>query len=192
VVRRGWWHAILTRSARKTRYHGISREQYLSFAGKSGAEQDTTTVYKTDGGRAVRGGGGIMPDVVLPVTAFLPVWWSAAVDSGFDNAVSDSVAQTLPATPAARTAWLTASGDWGSKLVGPFLARVRTRLGVAATTDSALDHRLGRILAARVVDVRWGPDALEEFLVRNDPAIRVAVEQFPRLSQLLAPPAATK
>ncbi|HLQ69910.1 MAG TPA: S41 family peptidase [Gemmatimonadales bacterium] len=185
---------VLTPSGRviQRRYHGISREQYLSFAGKSGAEQDTTTVYKTDGGRAVRGGGGIMPDVVLPVTAFLPVWWSAAVDSGFDNAVSDSVAQTLPATPAARTAWLTASGDWGSKLVGPFLARVRTRLGVAATTDSALDHRLGRILAARVVDVRWGPDALEEFLVRNDPAIRVAVEQFPRLSQLLAPPAATK
>ena len=74
----------------------------------------------------------------------------------------------------------------------PFLARVRTRLGVAAVTDSALDHRLGRILAARVTEVRWGLDAREEFLVRNDPTIRVALAQFARLPELLAPPTSAK
>ncbi len=185
---------VITPSGRiiQRRYRGIGYEQYLSFAGKSGAEEDTLAVFKTDAGRPVRGGGGIAPDVVVPVTAFLPVWWSAAADSGFDDAVSDSVAQTLPATPAARTTWLSANSDWRGKLVEPFLARVRSRLGVAATTDSALDHRLARILAARVAEVRWGLEAREEFLVRNDPAIRVALEQFPRLPQLLAPPASTK
>ena len=173
------------------RYQGISYEQYLSFAGKSGAAQDTTTIYKTDRGRAVRGGGGIAPDIVVPLAAPLPVWWSAAADSGFDDAVSDSVAQTLAATPAARAAWLTAEEDWRAKLLPPFLTRVRTRLGVPAVTDSLLDRRLARILAARTAEVRWGPEGREEFLIRNDRTIRVAVEQFPRLRELLTPSAAT-
>jgi carboxyl-terminal processing protease len=183
---------VVTPSGRfiQRRYRGLAYEQYLSYAGRSGAQEDTAAVFKTDGGRIVRGGGGIAPDVVVPITAPLPIWWSAAADSGFDNAVSDSVAQTLPATPAARAAWLTAEREWQAKLLAPFLHRVRTRLAVAAPTDSLLDQRLTRILAARVAEVRWGSDAWEEFLARNDRTIRVALEQFPRLRALLAPVAA--
>lgn len=183
---------VLTPSGRfiQRRYHGIGYEQYVSFAGKSGAEEDTMTVFNTDAGRPVRGGGGIVPDILVPITAPLPVWWSAAADSGFDDAVSDSVAQTLPATPAARAAWLRAESEWRAKLLPPFLSRVRTRLGVAAMTDSLLEQRLARILAARSAEVRWGPDARDEFLLRNDRTIRVATEQFPRLRELLAPPGA--
>src|SRR5258705_251513 len=120
---------VLTPSGRfiQRRYHGIAYEQYLSFAGKSGAEEDTTTIYKTDAGRPVRGGGGIVPDVVVPITAPLPVWWSAAADSGFDDAVSDSVAQTLPATPAARAAWLTAESEWPARPLPPPLPPVAAR-----------------------------------------------------------------
>src|SRR5439155_21064789 len=92
------------------------------FRSKSGAEADTIAVFKTDAGRPVRGGGGIVPDIDLPISAPLPVWWSAAADSGFDDAVSDSVAQTLPAPPASRAAWLKASTEWRDKLVPPFLA----------------------------------------------------------------------
>ncbi|HET9384330.1 MAG TPA: S41 family peptidase [Gemmatimonadales bacterium] len=178
---------VITPSGRviQRRYHGLGYEQYLSFAGKSGAEEDTMTTYKTDAGRLVRGGGGIVPDIVVPVTAPLPVWWSAAADSGFDNAVSDSVAQTLPATAAAKNTWLTADGDWRAKLLPPFLARVRSRMGVAAVTDSLLEQRLARILATRVAEVRWGADARDEFLLRNDRTVRVALEQFPRLRELL-------
>ena len=183
---------VVTPSGRfiQRRYQGIGYEQYLSFAGKSGAADDTTTVYKTDAGRPVRAGGGIMPDVVVPITAPLPVWWSAAADSGFDDAVSDSVAQTLPATPAARAAWLSAESEWRAKLLPPFLTRVRTRLDVAAVTDSLLERRLARILAARAAEVRWGSDAREEFVIRNDRTIRVAVDQFPVLRERLGPPPA--
>ncbi|HYT64309.1 MAG TPA: S41 family peptidase [Gemmatimonadales bacterium] len=181
---------VITPSGRviQRRYSGIGYEQYLSFAGKSGAEEDTLALYKTDAGRSVRGGGGIVPDIVVPIIAPLPVWWSAAADSGFDDAVSDSVAQTLPATPAARGAWLTAESEWRAKLLPPFLSRVRARLSVSAATDSLLDQRLARILAARAAEVRWGPDAREEFVLRNDRTIRVATEQFPRLRALLAAP----
>jgi carboxyl-terminal processing protease len=174
------------------RYRGLGYEQYLSFAGKSGAPEDTTTVFMTDAGRVVRGGGGITPDLLVPIVAPLPVWWSTAADSGFDDAVSDSVAHTVPATRAAAAAWLTADGEWRAKLVPPFLARVRARLGVGAHTDSLLEGRLARILAARVSEVRWGPDAREEFIVRNDGTIRVALDQFPRLKALLAPPSPAK
>jgi len=180
---------VITPSGRviQRRYHGLGYEQYLSFAGKSGAEEDTLTVFKTDAGRPVRGGGGIVPDIALSSAAGLPVWWSAAADSGFDDAVSDSVAQTLPATPAARVAWLTADSEWRAKLVPPFLARVRGRLGVTAATDDLLERRIAATLAARVAQVRWGPDAWEDFVVRNDGAIRRAVDLFPRLRELLAP-----
>lgn len=174
------------------RYHGLGYEQYLSFAGKSGAEEDTAVVLYTDGGRPVRGGGGITPDVHVPITAPLPVWWSAAADSGLDDAVSDSVAYTLPGTAPARTAWLAASAEWRAKLLAPFLSRVRARLHVAAPTDSLLEGRLARILAARAAEVRWGPDAREEFIVRNDPTIRTAVEQFATLGEQLAPRATKK
>jgi len=188
----GMWLTIghvVTPSGRviQRRYHGLGYEQYLSFAGKPGAEADTADVFKTDAGRPVRGGGGIAPDVLLPISAPLPVWWSAAADSGFDDAVSDSVAQTLPATPAARAAWLGAASEWRAKLVPPFLARVRGRLGVTAATDNLLERRLAATLALRVAEVRWGPDAREEFLLRNDGTIRVAIDQFAHLPELLAP-----
>jgi carboxyl-terminal processing protease len=177
---------VLSPSGRfiQRRYRGLAAEQYRAFAGKGGAEEDTLTEFHTDAGRVVRGGGGIAPDVTLPTPAPLPVWWSVASDSGFDDAVSDSVALTLPATPPARTQWLTATDQWRSKLLMPFLARVRSRLKVTAQTDSALDARLAFALAARVAEVRWGPDARQEFVFRTT----VALPYFARLPELLAAP----
>ncbi len=177
---------VLSPSGRfiQRRYRGLAVEQYRSLAGHGGAESDTLTEYRTDAGRVVRGGGGIVPDVVLPRPAPLPVWWSVAADSGFDDAVSDSVAMTLPATAPARAQWLTATEQWRSRLLVPFLARVRARLRVAAQTDSALQSRMAFALAARVAEVRWGADAREEFVYRPT----VAVPYFARLPQLLAAP----
>jgi carboxyl-terminal processing protease len=181
---------VLTPSGRyiQRRYRGIGYEQYVSFAGTSGADDDTMSLFRTDRGRPVRGGGGIAPDVVVPITAPLPVWWSAAADSGIDAAVADSVAHTLAPSPAARLAWLTAESEWRARLVGAFLLRVRGLFGIVAATDSALEARLARILATRVAEVRWGPDARDEFLLRNDPAIRLAQRQFPHLGEMLASP----
>ena len=166
------------------RYRGIGAERYRSLAGRGGAGEDTLKEFRTDAGRVVRGGGGIAPDVELPKPAPLPVWWSLAADSGFDDAISDSVAPTLSGTGPARIAWLTAREEWRTKLLLPFLARVRARLKVAAQTDSALDARLAFNLAARVAEVRWGPDAREEFVFRP----QTALAYFGRLPELLAPP----
>ncbi|HTG85182.1 MAG TPA: S41 family peptidase [Gemmatimonadales bacterium] len=167
-------------------YHGLKAEQYYSFAGKSGAEQDTLKSYQTEHGRSVRGGGGILPDISLPEPAALPPWFFAASDSGYDTAVSDSVAGTIPKDAAARARWLDAVAEWQSSLVKPFMDRVHSRLQVTVEPDSALSARVGRILAYRVTEVRWGPEALDEMLLRNDPDIRAASNYTNRISEELS------
>jgi carboxyl-terminal processing protease len=181
---------ILTPSGRfiQRRYQGLMVEQYLDLAGASGAQDDTTEMFKTDRGRGVRGGGGIRPDIESPPRAELPAWHAVAADSGFEEAVADSVAHALPATPQARTAWLDAQDRWRTDLLEPFLSRVRARLGVAAEADSAQRARLTRRLAARAAEVRWGAEARDELSLRHDPVVALALAQFPRLTQLLASP----
>ncbi len=170
------------------RYKGLLYEQYRALGGTGGEASDTQTIYYTADRREVRGGGGILPDVVLPEPPELPVWWTIAADSGFDAAIADSVAVLLPATPAARSQWLDAKADWQARLVEPYLARVRSRLHVAAVTDTAVAARMARILALRVAEVRWGPDAQTEFRLHNDPDVKASLPYFSQLPGLLAGP----
>jgi hypothetical protein len=50
--------------------------------------------------------------------------------------------------------------------------------------DSLLAAGLGRILARPEAGVRCGPDAGDEFLVRNDPDIQAAMGYWDRLGSL--------
>lgn len=168
-------------------YAGVATARYRELAGTSGEGSDTLPLYHTAAGRPVRGGGGVTPDLVRE-SAPLPVWFSAAADTGIFLAIADSVAATLPNTPAARAAWASDSARWNALLVEPFLARVRNTLHVRAEPDAATRARLGRILAARVAEVRWGTEAGEAFALANDPDVALAVEQVPNLPKLLGPP----
>jgi len=169
-------------------YRGLKAAQYYSFAGVSGAEQDTVATYRTDRGRLVRGGGGIVPDVDLPRSAPLPAWFSVAADSGWIEAVADSVAVLLPKEPAGLNTWLGAPGEWQARLVAPFVARAQARLGINDLPEEAVLARLGRILGHRATEVRWGPDASDEFLVRNDPDVRAALGEWGRLAEVPGAP----
>lgn len=183
---------VLTPSGRfiQRRYRGIAIEQYLAFAGTAGDGSDTMAVFRTGRGRAVRGGGGIAPDLAVAGAAAAPAWWSVASDSGYDDAVADSVAHTLGADAGARAQWITAAQEWEARLLPPFLDRVRTRLGIAARPDSAAGSALARRLAARAAFVRWPPDAGADLMLASDPDVRAAIEAFPRLPALLSGPAA--
>jgi hypothetical protein len=163
----------------------LAVEQYYALAGQSGAEQDTNQVFRTDHGREVRGGGGIAPDLPVLAGAPAPAWWSVAADSGYDDAVADSVAATLAPGPSSRSAWLAGSSEWESRLLPPFLDRVRTRLRVAAQPDSATAARLARRLAARTAFVRWPPDGGADLMLQSDPDVRAAMAALPRLKELL-------
>jgi carboxyl-terminal processing protease len=162
------------------RYSGINAEQYFAAAGRGGAPTDTMTAFLTDGGRTVRGGGGIRPDSALPAPASPPLWWSAAADSNFDHSVADSVATTLAGDAAGRAAWLDAGAEWQTRLLLPFLDRVRSRLRLPAGLDSAQAIETAEILAARAAEVRWGTDFGEEFRLHNDSDVRAALAWFDR------------
>jgi carboxyl-terminal processing protease len=181
---------VLTPSGRfiQRRYEGLRIEQYYGLAGGTGAEADTAEVYLTDRGRPVRGGGGIRPDVESLTVPPLPAWHAVAADSGFEEAVADSVAYALPSTDLERARWLGATERWRAELLDPFLARVRARLGVAAEADSGQMERLARRLALRATEVRWGADARDEFLLTHDPVIALSLAQFANLPTLLASP----
>jgi carboxyl-terminal processing protease len=185
---------VVTPSGRviQRRYSGIGTEQYYALAGKPGAGEDTLTVFRTEHGRPVRAGGGIVPDVSRPISAELPVWFSVAADSGYDTAVADSVAATLPAGASGQAAWVGDTAAWDARLVVPFLRRVQVRLGVRGEPVPPVRSRIGRILASRAALVRWGPEAGEEFLIRNDGDIQAALPLFARLPELLAAPAGTR
>jgi carboxyl-terminal processing protease len=166
-------------------YHGLKASQYYSFAGRSGAEQDTTEVFHTDHQRPVRGGGGIAPDVPIEKSAELPVWWGFAADSGWIEAVADSAAALLPKDRTAGARWSDNPAEWQTGMVNPFLNRVKERLKVGVDPDSATRGRIGRILAYRASEVRWGPDAAEALQLRYDPDIRVAMGYWDKLESIL-------
>jgi carboxyl-terminal processing protease len=168
-------------------YHGLKAEQYYSFGGKTGDAQDTSTVFYTDKKRPVRGGGGVAPDVPIPGPVDLPRWWSVASDSGWIEAVADSTAALLPReqTAPAAVAWLATPAQWQSGMMQPMLNRARTRLNITAEPSEAQLARMGRILAWRATEVRWGPDAAELFLVQNDATLKAAMEKWGELPKLL-------
>ncbi len=169
------------------RYRGMTLAQYYALAGRAPGDTTGEKTYHTAGGRPVQGGGGIVPDSALPAPTPLPLWWTAAADSGFLVAVADSAAATLAADDAGRSAWFGAPERWQA-LLGPFLARTRARFGIAATPDSAVAARMARILAIRAVEVRWGVDAMDEFRLGLDPAIRSATAVVRTIGPLVAPP----
>ena len=183
---------VLTPSGRfiQRRYRGFAIEQYVAFAGTAGEGADTMEVFRTDRGRSVRGGGGIAPDLMVPAAPSTPAWWSVASDSGYDDAVADSVALTLATDAAARAQWIAGSGEWEARLLPAFLDRVRTRLVVTARPDSVTGADLARRLAARAAFVRWPPDAGTDLMLASDPDVRAAIAAFPRLPELLGAPIA--
>ena len=135
-------------------------EQYYDLAGKSGAANDTNQVYRTDAGRSVRGGGGVLPDIVDSGGIQPAAWWAAAQDSGWVASAVDSVALTVPSTASGLTAFEATLPNWGNTLMAGLLKRIRERLHVQAAVDSATQWRLGYEVGRRVVETRWGVDAM--------------------------------
>jgi len=163
-------------------YAGLGFEQYVALAGKGGDGTDTTA-FRTDHGRLVRGGGGVAPDVSIAPGPAMPAWWSVAVDSGWADAVADSVARSLQERQP--TGWMRAADRWRERLVPPLIARVESSLRVPTRPDSALEGHIAWLLATRVAEVKWGSEVRERLILANDPDIRAAVTYFPRLAELL-------
>ena len=170
-------------------YHGLGALQYDLLAGHGGAPADTDALYHTDAGRVVRGGGGILPDSVLPPAPAPPRWWVTAGDSGILLRVADSVSQTLGASDRDQAAWLSLGpAGWRARLLGPFLTACRAELGIEARLDERQADQVAVRLAARAAQVRWGDVAASAVEVSADPEVAAARRALPATGALLAHP----
>lgn len=154
-------------------YDEMTGGQYRARAGTE--PEAATATYRTAGGRAVRGGGGVRPDVELPGPAELPPWWAESVRLGLPLEVATEVAADIPGTP---EAWAIRDAAWESMLLDPFLERARSRLSVAAEPTQAERQRMARVLAGLAAGVRWGRARQERFLLLADPDVRFALEAY--------------
>jgi carboxyl-terminal processing protease len=168
---------ILSPSGRviQRNYQGLGALQYDLLAGQGGAGADTAAVYHTDAGRVVRGGGGILPDSVLPPAPVPPRWWAAARDSGILVQVADSVAQTLGSSDRDRIAWVALGVEgWRAQLLPTFLAKCHAELGVDAKVSDPQGDLITIQLAARAAQVRWSNVAASALEASADPDILAA------------------
>ncbi|MEJ2679113.1 MAG: hypothetical protein P8174_08575, partial [Gemmatimonadota bacterium] len=166
-------------------YAGLSGRQYLELAGTAGKAQDDS-VYTTDDGRPVHGGGGIAPDVVVGTAVPVPAWVGAAYADGLLTAMADSVAAAGAA--ASPEAWLAMRPDWTEELGRPFAEQAAARYHLQLDPDPDLLAWLGTLVARRVAEVAWGTDARDRIAVSTDPIIQAAVGRFPEIDALLRKP----
>ncbi len=154
-------------------YRGITQREYYRLA--AGA-RDTVgrPSCTTAGGRRVFGGGGIYPDVVLPVPADAPAWLARALEEelplkwagGFATDIGVPSIDSLVAHP---------------ESLAPAVASFRK---FAATKDVELapgdeaDRRLRGVLALALAGVKWGDSGYYQVLVAGDPGVAEAVRAF--------------
>jgi carboxyl-terminal processing protease len=157
------------------RYRGASRHEYFEQAGAASDTAGRPSCH-TDGGRVVYGGGGIVPDVLLPPSATPPDWLARLNEAGTvltwangyvtANAAALPSADSLAAAPALPTAALVEFRSYAS------------RAGVTVPADSASDRWLQRALVGETAFVRFGEAGYYRVVALTDAAVRAAVAQM--------------
>ena len=166
-------------------YHGLTQRDYYR---RARADRDTTgrPSCKTDNGRTVYGGGGVVPDVMLAERAGAPAWlqrlgeddlfgrWAA----GYVSDATTKLAATLDAFDAALppfTEALVVFRDFAAKA------------GRELPADSASVARVRRNLLVAVAAAKWGDAGRYRVSARLDPEVQAAIAALGRASEILAP-----
>ena len=165
-------------------YRNQSRREYYREAGQS---VDTTSrpSCRTDRGRTVYGGGGIVPDVALPA-ATTPLWMARASERGlFVTWMAGFLAQA-PANLATVDA-LAASSSLGAAAIDSFRAYASSQ-GISIPTDDESTGLLNRALVRTAAYSKFGDAGLYRLIALTDPTIEAAVKAFDRAAMLLEGP----
>jgi carboxyl-terminal processing protease len=161
-------------------YRGVTRRDYYREAG----QLDTVgrVPCKTDAGRTVYGGGGIVPDVLLPEPKDPPLWLSEVNERGIVLAWAGAqAAKTIP--PGATIESFGAAKTVTSDALADFRAFSASK-GVKVTADVASDADLTRLLLRALAFARFGDMGLYWMIAVTDPAVETAVGAFDKATQL--------
>jgi carboxyl-terminal processing protease len=162
-------------------YRGETRRAYYLDAGQSGDTLNRPSC-RTDAGRIVYGGGGVVPDVLLPATntpswlavaserALLTTWASGYVGKGA------IVAATVDA--------LATAAKLDAAALADFRAFSATN-GLTIPDGPDQDITLSRSLIRSIAFVKFGAAGYYQLVAETDPAIHAAVDAFSKASQLL-------
>lgn len=163
-------------------YHTESRRAYYRDAGES-ADTVSRPSCRTDGGRTVYGGGGIVPDVVLPETSS-PRWLAQASERGLllTWAAGYAAKATTPATLDALIK-LPALDAESRKDFRDYAASN----GVVIPSEADADELLSRLLIRYVAFVRFGNAGYFRLAALNDPSIRRSIDAFDKAPASLRP-----
>jgi carboxyl-terminal processing protease len=162
-------------------YRNESRRDYYRDAGQSG-ESSSRPSCKTTAGRTVYGGGGIVPDVVLPETD-LPRWFEQVEERGLFTTWAAGYAEKPGVVPASVDA-LAKAMTLDAAAIADFRAYA-TSNGVTIPADA--DRALGGVLVRRIAYVRFGDAGYYRLVALTDPAVRAAAEAFDKAAALLGP-----
>ena len=163
-------------------YHTESRRAFYRDAGES-ADTVSRPSCRTDGGRTVYGGGGIVPDVVLPETSS-PRWLAQASERGLllTWAAGYAAKATTPATLDALIK-LAALDAESRKDFRDYAASN----GVVIPSEADADELLSRLLIRYVAFVRFGNAGYFRLAALNDPSIRRSIDAFDKAPASLRP-----
>ena len=165
-------------------YRGLRAQDYYR---RARTERDTAgrPSCKTDNGRTVYGGGGIVPDVMLAERAGPPVWLvRLSEDDLFGRFAAGWVTEQ-----AARYGTLDAF-DSALPAFDDALAAFRTlaaREGREVPADSAATTRVRRNLLVAVAAAKWGDAGRYRVSARLDPDVQAAIAALARSAEILAP-----
>lgn len=155
-------------------YRGFTQRHYLRTAG---AAKDTVgrPSCTTPGGRKLYGGGGIVPDVILPERT-IPAWLNHLAES-------DVLLTWSGGYVSSHAAALTSLDQFApSAMPAEAIADVRafaTTRGVALPTDSTASALLERAMRRSVAYAKWGDEGVYRVVTLTDPEIAAAVRAFP-------------
>jgi carboxyl-terminal processing protease len=164
-------------------YRNESRRAYYRDAGQATDDRGRPSC-KTDGGRVVYGGGGIVPDVVT-LRADVPTWLSQASERGLLVGWTGGYLGKPGAAPSSALA-LAKSATLDAASIADFRTYARTN-GVAIPDGPGVDDQVGRALTRAIAFVKFGAEGYYQLLALTDPVVRMSVESFAKAAQLLGP-----
>jgi carboxyl-terminal processing protease len=164
-------------------YRTESRRAYYRDAGQADDKADRAPC-RTDAGRTVYGGGGIVPDVVLP-EADVPPWLALASERGLLVTWASGYS-SKPSPLNASVDALAANRTVDAAALADFRAYAATN-GITIPSGASADGILGPTLIRTIAFVRFGDPGYYRLIALTDPAVRAAADAFAGASQLLGP-----
>lgn len=152
-------------------YHGISRRAYYRDAG---AVRDTAgrPSCRTTGGRTVYGGGGVVPDVLLPVRDEQPAWAALLVEAALPLKWVAGYLGEHGASLTTPEAFAAAPLD-DATIAG--FRQFAAAQGARVPDGADADRELRRLLSLTVAGAKWGDRGVYRVAASGDRELREAV-----------------